>query len=115
MDSFPYFPILKQAYEISKGRYWLWIFGLFIGGASGLDLLAIKYFSDSSESQLPKLREISGQFLAWINENPAAFWAVVVLVLLIFAVLIVFQGLAKSAVIWAAARLSREAKSQISK
>jgi len=115
MESFPYSTILKLAYELTKKRYWLWIFGLFVGGASGLNIGAIKYLTVSRDAYFPQLVEKNERVFEWINQNPTVFWGFVGLAVAVFAVLIVLQGLARSAVTWSAMSLLLNAKGQISK
>ncbi|MDP3993364.1 MAG: hypothetical protein Q8P75_00050 [bacterium] len=116
MESFPYSAVLKLAYELVKKRYWLWIFGLFIAGTSGLNLGAINYRVAVPDNQFTKpVRNEMKLAFDWISDNPAGFGWIVAASLFVFLILLLAQGLAKSAVIWSADKLAEEAKGMIPK
>lgn len=109
MQDFPYLAILKQAWQITVKNSWLWIFGLFIGGTSALNLGGLNFFlAPPDKDDLEKLRNLSFQAETWIRQNPELFTVFVAVFLSFSLILIIFQGLSKAAVIWATRELEEK-------
>lgn len=100
MPPFPYLPILKQAYRVTRRYPFLWIFGLFIGGSAGLNFGGVNFFfSPSSSQDLEQAKKISDEMQQWISQNSELFTLIIAGILLVFLFLVIAQGLAKAAVI----------------
>lgn len=109
MQDFPYLAVLKQAWQITVKNIWLWIFGLFIGGTSAINLGGLNFFlAPPDKDELVKLRDLSFQAEAWVRENSELFTVLVAVFLGLSLILIIFQGLSKAAVIWATRELAEK-------
>ncbi len=111
MQPFPYFEIVKKAYELTVKNPWLWVFGLFIGGTLGLNLGSFNY---AMPRRLPgEYSQLRGDYqtaYSWITSHLQEFAAFALLVLAAAFVLIVLSGLSRAAVIWGSLKLVDEDK-----
>ncbi len=106
MPPFPYFEIVKKAYELTVKHSWLWVFGLFIGGTTGLNFGVFNYFLPAYQAeQLSRLREIGTNFLPRLLAREELLIPVLAGVLFLALFLVLLSGLSKAAVIWATAKL----------
>lgn len=106
MVPFPYFDIVKKAYELTLKNQWLWFFGFFIGGTTGFNFGWLNYIlPPPTAGRLIKLKEVGQIFLQWITVYPQTFSLLATAVLLIIFLLMIFSGLSKGAVIWATIKL----------
>ncbi len=104
MNQFPYLAILKKAYEITRQHFWLWIFGLFVGGTFSLNFSP--FFSRPPRpEQVVNMQASWTKAQSWISSNWEIFSLLVALVLLGFLCAILVSGIAKGAIIWASQRL----------
>lgn len=102
---FPHLAILKQAYEIVRRRYFLWVWGLFLGGTTILNL------SGAAMKRLPVWRweKIAAAYTAWLaRQDPETASWLLLAALAVPLVLIVIFGLSKGAVIWSAGELAKK-------
>ncbi|MBI4050518.1 MAG: hypothetical protein HY396_00885 [Candidatus Doudnabacteria bacterium] len=107
MQPFPYFEILKRAYELTIRNLWLWIFGLFVGGTASINFGWIRYFFPGPKNiEFQKVEQEWRQILEWFSAHPQVFAAVAGAIVILALVLIIFAGLSRGAVIWAARELS---------
>lgn len=106
MQPFPYFEVVKKAYELAVKNPWLWVFGLFIGGTLGLNLGSFNYaVPPQAAKDYVGWRESCQSVYSWVNSHPQEFALLASLVLVAAFILIVLSGLSKAAVIWATAKL----------
>lgn len=107
MIRFPYKKELSSAYLVTLKNPWLWVFGLFLGGAagnfsgqSGFDPVNPKWEISNSDAAL-------AEATSWISGHLAEFISFLLLVFSVLLILVVLQGLSKGAVIWTAAEFAK--------
>ncbi len=106
MTPFPYFEILKKAYELTLHNRWLWVFGLFLGGTGGVNFGISNYFSTQPSREWTTLENQFEKGVGWISGNPEIFSLLVAGILFLAMLLIILAGLSRGAVIWATRTLA---------
>lgn len=111
MHPFPYFEIVKKAYELTVKNPWLWIFGLFIGGTTGFNLGSFNYvLPPPAINDYFAVKESYEAASSWVTAHPQEFAWLVALILLVGFVLLILSGLSRAAVIWATAKMTAAEK-----
>lgn len=114
MSPFPYFEILKISYDLARKHLWLWIFGLFLGGASTFNLALASLnivFNQANLRQGEKFPKIYEWILGFGLKETQLFSLITVLLVVFLFLLMVVAALSFGSVISAAALLtSPEAK-----
>jgi len=103
---FPYLTILKKAWGLAIRNKWLWIFGLFIGGISSINLGTGNYFAVAEPSTQEVLQQIWLDSLGWFLANNEVFLVLLIVAVAVILVLLIVQGVAKGAVIWSVQQLT---------
>lgn len=107
MTAFPYFEILKAAFDYTRRSRWLWVFGLFIGSAPGINFWWVQILADRPRpAELERAKHLWENLLSWIASHSAQFSGFVAAGLGALLALVILSGLSKAAVIWAASHLS---------
>ncbi len=105
MVDFPYIPILKKAFQITTARKWLWFFGLFIGGTTGINLGWMNSFMfPKNLLEGTPLQEQWGYWLNWISGRTELLGIAVAILVFSAVLFIVASGISKGAVVWTAAQ-----------
>lgn len=96
---FPYLSVLKRAYLITLKYKWLWIFGLFIGGVSNYSNIVASFRSETEYAN----QGAASFFLLWqqVQDNPVQAGAAMAFIVAAIAFYALFQGLSKSAILYA--------------
>lgn len=111
MPPFPYFAILKEAYELTIKNRFLWVFGLFLGGASVFNVGSWTWLRDKpSAEEVEKLESLWMATQNSLTGNPKLAGFLFFALLAIIALLILLSGLAKTGLIWSADELSKPAE-----
>jgi hypothetical protein len=113
MPPFPYLDIVKKAYELTLKNRWLWVFGLFVGGTTGLNFGGINYLIPVKPQTIPNPKLLFQAWTTWIASHPQIFSLLVGVALLVLVGLIFLSGLSRGAVVWAIPKLSEEAEGKI--
>lgn len=102
---FPYAAILKRAYDLTRNNFQVWVFGIFLSFASGLNFLMLNLLLDAREivhfrlaAELEKFRNFLDS--PWLAVNVLAGFLIVFL-----------SALSKAAVIWSGQKLAHEEQS----
>lgn len=113
MSAFPYFEIVKKAYDLTIRHRWLWLFGLFIGGTTGINFGTFNYvLSPQTLGDATRLRDIWGNWLSWAESHPEKLSLLLVMALLVGIGLVIVSSLSKGAVVWATARIIEPPRGQ---
>lgn len=107
MPPFPYFEILRKAYELTRKHKWLWVFGLFVGGGAGINYGGINYILPRrGPEEIRQLKDIWQIVLSWIAEHSQEFTILAAGVVVLAVFLILISGVARAALIWATAKFT---------
>lgn len=109
MPPFPYFAILKKSLDTVRQNRWLWVFGLFIGSAPGINFwwLQLPFGSRPKPEEKAEVMKAGSAAVSWIADNSGLFSVIVAAALAVFLVLVIISGWARAAVIWSAVALAR--------
>jgi hypothetical protein len=110
---FPYLEILKKAFELAKANLWLWVFGFFIGGTTGLNLGGFNYVATPH-----KIEEFSAFWAKVQNStiffvsHSGIFYSLLILVSASAFLALVLSGISRGAVIWTTAKSAEHENSR---
>src|SRR3990167_1824862 len=98
--NFPYAAILRNAYELTRNHFQLWVFGIFISAATWLNFLLLNIAFDRRELVDFDSSEFVSK-LQSIADSPLAIANLFVVVIILF-----FSALSKATVVWSAQKLA---------
>lgn len=112
MPPFPYFEILKKAYELILKHRWLWVFGVFVGSATGLNFGSLNFLLPfPSPRRFVRLEDYWGRLNIWAVAHQQAFLFLAAGIVLLLILLVIISNLSKTALVWATPRLAEGADS----
>lgn len=109
MRPFPYIEILKKAYELTRKHLWLWAFGLFIGGSTGINFGSFNFVLSPRRAKFFKdLPAAWAGLQTWLAIHSRSLPWLIALFFLVVLVLVIFSGLSRGGVVWATAELQKD-------
>lgn len=106
---FPYFTILKDAYELTLKNRFLWLFGLFLGGSGVLNFSGMNLLRERrAPHEALALKKVWSGFQSFPIAEPKIAAGAIALGLVLVILMIVVSGLSQAALIWATDQLSQK-------